>query len=133
MADSSDILVALATYNERETLPTLVSSIHEHLPQADVLVIDDNSPDGTGLWCNEFSEDADWFRCEHRSAKLGLGSALILAMQTAIQEEYQVLVTLDADWSHPPDRLPGLVEAVGRADVAVGSRYCQHGNIVGWS
>lgn len=132
MADVAPILVALATYNEMENLPSLVEAIHAVLPAADVLVVDDNSPDGTGDWCREFSDEASWFRCLHRDGKLGLGTALAAAMQHAADHDYQLLITLDADWSHPPDRLPQLVAATESADVAIGSRYCPGGGIEGW-
>jgi dolichol-phosphate mannosyltransferase len=126
------ILVALATYNEIENLPSLVEAIRAHLPDADVLVVDDNSPDGTGQWCDEFASTHAWFSAIHRAGKLGLGSATWAAMQAAIDRGYDVLVTLDADWSHPPERLPALVAATAHADVAIGSRYCPGGSIEGW-
>jgi len=126
------LLVALATYNEIETLPSLVEAIHAELPHADLLVVDDNSPDGTGDWCDEFAQQAPWFSCLHRAGKLGLGSALRAAMQTAIEQNYQSLITLDADWSHPPCVLSQIVKASKNADVVIGSRYCSGGAIEGW-
>lgn len=126
------VLVALATYNEIENLPTLVEAIHRALPEASVVVVDDNSPDGTGGWCDKFAGDAPWFSVIHRTGKLGLGSATWTAMHAAIERGVDVLVTLDADWSHPPDRLPALVAALADADVAIGSRYCPGGSIAGW-
>jgi dolichol-phosphate mannosyltransferase len=125
-------LVALATYNEVENLPRLVEEIERVLPVADVLVVDDNSPDGTGKWCDERARSDSRLRVLHRAGKLGLGSATIAAMQFALDHEYDVLVTMDADWSHDPEYLPGLVRAVEGADVAVGSRYCEGGAIKGW-
>lgn len=125
-------LVALATYNEIENLPSLVAEILRVLPDADVLVIDDNSPDGTGRWCDEQAKSEPRLRCLHRPSKQGLGSASLAAMRFAIEHDYQVITTLDADWSHDPRHLPELVRALGRADVAVGSRYCAGGAIEGW-
>ncbi len=127
------ILVALATYNELDNLPTLVAAIHTRLPDADVLVVDDNSPDGTGQWCDEFARTNPWFSVMHRAGKLGLGSATWAAMQYAIDRGYDTVVTLDADWSHPPEVLPALVAATADADVAIGSRYCPGGSIEGWT
>jgi dolichol-phosphate mannosyltransferase len=127
------ILVAVPTYNEIENLPTLVAEIRCHLPNADLLVVDDNSPDGTGRWCDEQARDNPWFSVIHRTGKLGLGSATWAAMQHAIDRGYDVIVTLDADWSHPPEVLPGLVSALEYADVAIGSRYCRGGSIRGWT
>ena len=129
---SRPLYVGLATYNEVENLPELVASIHAVLPEANVLVVDDNSPDGTGRWCQSFAEDNPWFTCIVREGKEGLGSALALLMQTAIEREATHLVTLDADWSHPPERLPALIAASEYADVVVGSRYCAGGAIEGW-
>jgi dolichol-phosphate mannosyltransferase len=126
------LLVALATYNEIETLPTLLAAIHTHVPVAHVLVVDDNSPDGTGSWCDDYARANSWFTVRHRAGKLGLGSATWAAMRHAIERGYDVVATLDADWSHPPDRLPALVEATADADVAIGSRYCPGGSIEGW-
>lgn len=126
-------LVVVATYNELDNLPSLVEAIHRELPAADVLVIDDNSPDGTGQWCEEFQPTADWFHFVGRKGKLGLGSALLAAIDWAEQRGYRQLITLDADWSHPPETLPALVAASTDADVVVGSRYCPGGKIVGWS
>ena len=126
------ILVALATYDEIENLPSLVEAVHRELPAADVLVVDDNSPDGTGRWCDDFAVSNPWFSCLHRDGKQGLGSALVEAMQRAIESEYRILLTLDADWSHPPSCLPQLAAAAEMAEIVVGSRYCSGGRIDGW-
>jgi dolichol-phosphate mannosyltransferase len=123
------ILVALATYNEIENLPSLVEAIHRELPDAHLLVVDDNSPDGTGRWCDQFAAGAPWFSCLHRPGKLGLGSALADAMQQAIEGQYRWLVTLDADWSHSPSCLPQLVTEAENAEVVIGSRYCPGGSV----
>jgi dolichol-phosphate mannosyltransferase len=129
---ASRTLVALATYNEIENLPSLADEILRVLPDADVLVVDDNSPDGTGRWCEAKAASESRVRCIQRAGKLGLGSATIAAIQYAIDHAYEILVTLDADWSHDPANLQKLVEALERADVAIGSRYCEGGAIEGW-
>ncbi len=131
------LLVAIATYNERENLPSLVDAIEEALPEADLLVVDDKSPDGTGQWADERATTDERLIVLHREGKLGLGSATFAAMIYARDNRYDLLATLDADWSHPPDRLPELVECVNEdqanpCDVAIGSRYCHGGTIVGW-
>src|SRR4051812_9520385 len=126
------VLVALATYNEVENLPGLLDEIRRFLPDADVLVVDDNSPDGTGRWCDERSRTDQRLKRIHRSGKLGLGSATLDAMRFALEGPYHVLITMDADWSHDPQYLPALVKATDDADVALGSRYCQGGGIEGW-
>ncbi|WP_146446152.1 polyprenol monophosphomannose synthase [Botrimarina colliarenosi] len=129
-------LVAVATYNERENLPSLIDAIEAALPEADLLVIDDNSPDGTGKWADERAAIDPRVRVLHRSGKLGLGTATFAAMRLAIAEGYDLICTLDADWSHPPEKLPELlallpVGATGPS-VAIGSRYVRGGRIVGW-
>jgi len=126
------LLVAIATYNEIENLPSLVAAIRQQLPDADVLVVDDNSPDGTGRWCDEEATRSPWFSVIHRAGKLGLGSASWTAMQAVIERDYDWLITLDADWSHPPEALPRLVAASKDVDVVIGSRYCPGGEIHGW-
>ena len=125
-------LVVVATYNERENLPELVAAIHDSLPAADVLVVDDNSPDGTGKWCDEQAASDGRLSCLHREGKLGLGSATVAGFRHAIANDYEVACTLDADFSHDPLVLPQLVEALDDADVAVGSRYCEGGSVEGW-
>ena len=97
-----------------------------------MLVVDDNSPDGTGRWCDERAASDPWLRCIHREGKLGLGSALRLILEQAVADGYWGLVTLDADWSHPPEVLPELVAVGEGADVVVGSRYCPGGGVEGW-
>lgn len=132
-----DTLVIIATYNERENLPHLIDAIFEHAPEVDVLVVDDNSPDGTGQWCDQRAEQDARVRCLHRSGKLGLGSAVTEGMQYAIDRGYTCTVNLDGDMSHHPRYLPDLLAAMepeeGRpVDVMIGSRYVPGGGIQGW-
>ena len=128
------ILVAIATYNEIENLPPLVEAIGRHLPDARILVIDDHSPDGTDRWCLEYQSHNPSFDCIIRSGKLGLGTAVTAAMQYAITNRYDFLINMDADFSHPPEKLPELVKAMTteQMDVAIGSRYVPGGKIEGW-
>jgi len=128
----NDILIALATYNELDNLPSLVEAIRDQLPSADVMVVDDNSPDGTGAWCDRFSAEHPWFSCIHRESKQGLGTAARLILQTAIDRDHLWLSTMDADWSHSPELLPSLLKAAQTVDVAIGSRYIEGGRIEGW-
>lgn len=133
-------LITLATYNELENLPRLVDEIFAAVPDADLLVIDDNSPDGTGKWCDERGAGDVRVKCLHRAGKLGLGTATIAAMQYAIEHDYDYMVNLDADFSHPPRNLPQLIAGLGernergdwRYDVMIGSRYIPGGKIEGW-
>jgi dolichol-phosphate mannosyltransferase len=125
-------LVALATYNEIENLPGLVAEILRVLPGADVLVVDDKSPDGTGEWCDTQAKSEPRLHCIHRPGKLGLGTALLAGIRYAIDRGYEIFVTLDADWSHDPQHLRELLAALDHADVAIGSRYCSGGQIEDW-
>lgn len=128
------ILIAVATYNERENLPRLSEAILSVVPYADLLVIDDNSPDGTGQWAEEYAQSDSRVKVIVRSGKLGLGSAVLEAMDRAVAGQYDFLVNLDADFSHPPEKIPDLLREAERsgADVVIGSRYIAGGKIVGW-
>lgn len=128
----NDILVGVSTYNEIENLPTLVEQIDEHLPNAHILIVDDDSPDGTGDWSQQQADARDDFFCVRRSGKLGLGTATIATLQYAIDHDYEFVINMDADLSHPAERLPAMVSAARDVDVAVASRYVEGGKIVGW-
>lgn len=112
----------------------MVTAIREFLPDSHILVIDDNSPDGTGEWCDRQAAEDDRFAVLHREGKLGLGSATYAGLTHAIENQFTYVATLDADFSHPPRYLPSLVEAVesGAAEVAIGSRYVKGGGVDGW-
>jgi dolichol-phosphate mannosyltransferase len=132
-------LITILTYNEIENLPDLVDAILEIAPDCDILVVDDNSPDGTGRWCDRRAEDEPRLKCRHREGKLGLGTATIAAMQYAIDHGYRYMLNLDADFSHPPKDIPHLRSAMdsrgpeeNSADVAIGSRYVSGGGVEGW-
>lgn len=126
------LLVTLCTYNERENLELLIPEIHQYLPQAAILVIDDNSPDGTGEYAKELGKVDQRIHSIHRTGKLGLGTATIAGFQYAIENKYDLVLNLDADFSHPPRFMPDLVEATKDVDVAIGSRYISGGKIEGW-
>jgi dolichol-phosphate mannosyltransferase len=126
------VLVTLCTYNERENLGALVPEIRRTLPDADVMVIDDGSPDGTGALADELSASEPRVRVLHRAGKLGLGSAILAGMRRAIADGYDFVINMDADFSHDPRHLPALVACMERADVAIGSRYVPGGGIEGW-
>lgn len=137
MADEENslrLLVILATYNEIENLPDLVDAIRRELPECDILVVDDNSPDGTGQWCDRHAEVDDRFRVIHREGKLGLGTATYAGFRFALKHGFDLVATMDADFSHPPERLGDLVAAVASetASVAIGSRYIVGGGVKGW-
>lgn len=124
------LLVTIATYNEISNLPCLVEEIFAVVPAADILVVDDNSPDGTGDWCRNQTDSR--LKCIHRPGKLGLGTATVTAMRYAVENRYDLMLNLDADFSHDPKHIPSLLEAIDGVDVAIGSRYVRGGEIKGW-
>jgi dolichol-phosphate mannosyltransferase len=125
-------LVSLATYNERENLPSLVGEIHAVVPDADVLVIDDNSPDGTGKLADAMAAEDARVHVLHRPGKLGLGTAILAAVRYALDHDVDFLVNMDADFSHHPRYLPAILAGMKRADVMIGSRYVPGGGVVDW-
>lgn len=130
--DSEKLLITLCTYNERENLPKLISEIHAHVPSAEVLVIDDNSPDGTGQQAEELAGRDARVHVLHRAGKLGLGTATVAGFRFAIEHGYTQVLNMDADFSHHPRHLPALLEGLSRVDVSIGSRYVPGGGVVGW-
>jgi len=137
MSNAEKTLVTVATYNEIDNLPLLVAEVFQHAPQVDLLVIDDNSPDGTGRWCDEQARQDPRIHCLHREGKLGLGSAIVAGMRYSIEQGYKYLLNIDADFSHHPRYLPQLIAAMDPpdgppVDVMIGSRYVPGGGIEGW-
>jgi dolichol-phosphate mannosyltransferase len=126
------LLIGIATYKERENLAPLVREIHEHVPYADVLITDDNSPDGTGQLADELAAADPRVRVNHRPGKLGLGTAILAGMKHAMQHDYELFLCMDADFSHSPRYLPALVAGMDRYDLMLGSRYIPGGGTVNW-
>ncbi len=131
------VLIALATYNEMENLPEVVAGVRRAMPQADLLFVDDNSPDGTGRWIAELAERDQRVAAIHRPHKLGVGSATLAALQHAVDRQYNFVVALDADGSHDPHHIPAMLEAMEvpgepAPDIVIGSRYVAGGGTVGW-
>jgi dolichol-phosphate mannosyltransferase len=126
-----------ATYNEIDNLPLLVDQVFQIAPNVDFLAIDDNSPDGTGDWCDRQSAGDPRIHCLHRSGKLGLGTAIIAGMKYAIEHGYGYVLNMDADFSHHPRYLPAMIDGMDPpdgppVDVMIGSRYVPGGGTVGW-
>jgi len=126
------ILVTVATYNERDNLAPLLAEIQESLPSAHMLVIDDNSPDGTGKLADELAEHNPHIHVLHRPGKLGLGTATMQAMRYAMDQNYDLMINMDADFSHPPRYLAALLAGMDRHDVMIGSRYVAGGGSENW-
>ncbi|MDR0392485.1 MAG: polyprenol monophosphomannose synthase [Planctomycetaceae bacterium] len=136
VCDSScnDTLITLATYNERENIQIMIDQIFEHAPDVDILVVDDNSPDGTGDWVAEHQQVEPRLKLLRRAGKLGLGTAMLAAMQYAINNNYKYVINMDADLSHSPKYIPQLrAKAIeNNYDVVIGSRYISGGGVEGW-
>jgi dolichol-phosphate mannosyltransferase len=125
-------LIALATYNERDNLAPLVQQIRAAVPGADVLILDDNSPDGTGAAADALAKQDAQIHVIHRTGKLGLGTAILAMMRHAMTENYDQLLTMDADFSHHPRYLPDILKGMDQADVMIGSRYVPGGGVENW-
>lgn len=126
-------LVVTPTYNERDNLEHFVTSVLRVVPDVDVLIVDDNSPDGTGEIADKLAAADPRIRVMHRAGKLGLGTAYVQAFEQGLAEGYELFFEMDADMSHDPLHLPAFFEAFERgADVVIGSRNIPGGGVVGW-
>jgi dolichol-phosphate mannosyltransferase len=130
--DAPRVLVIIPTYNEHENIELIIARLHAAVPTADVLVVDDGSPDGTGKIADGLAEDDGRVHVLHRGGKAGLGAAYIAGFDWGLKAEYDVLVEMDADGSHAPEQLPDLLDALERADVVLGSRWVPGGTVVNW-
>ncbi|GIW79920.1 MAG: hypothetical protein KatS3mg105_1727 [Gemmatales bacterium] len=126
------VLISFATYNERDNLQALIEQSLAQVPHANVLVIDDHSPDGTGELADEMAKADPRIRVIHRPGKQGLGTAILTAMKYAIDEKYDLLINMDADFSHHPRYLPALLAGMRDHDVMIGSRYIPGGGAENW-
>jgi dolichol-phosphate mannosyltransferase len=125
-------LVVVPTYNEAQNLPLLLDRARDALPEADLLVVDDASPDGTGDLADARAATDARVAVLHRSAKAGLGSAYRAGFRWGLERDYDAFVEIDADLSHDPGDLPRLVGALAGADLVIGSRYVPDGGVVDW-
>ncbi len=126
------VLVIVPTYNERDNLEVIAGRLHAAVPEAELLVVDDSSPDGTGRLADDLSGREPWVHVLHRTAKAGLGAAYIAGFGWAREHGYDVVVEMDADGSHAPEQLPRLLAALERADVVLGSRWVPGGEVRNW-
>jgi dolichol-phosphate mannosyltransferase len=126
--------VVLPTYDEAENLPGIAAAILAALPEATLLVVDDNSPDGTGRIADELAAANPRVRVRHRPGKAGIGRAYLDGFQVALDAGATTLLQMDADWSHDPSVLPRLIEPIvaDRADLVIGSRYVRGGRVLDW-
>ena len=126
------VLVVVPTFNEIDNLEPIVVRARAAVPTGDVLVVDDNSPDGTGGLADKLAADDDHVHVLHRRAKEGLGAAYLEGFEWALQRDYAVIVEMDADGSHRPEDLPRMLAALGGADLVLGSRWVPGGGVVNW-
>lgn len=130
--NASGIALVLPTYNERENLPSLIAAIRELDAGIHVIVVDDGSPDGTGELADALAADVDDIEVIHRPGKLGLGTAYGAGFRQALARGADLIMTMDADFSHDPAYIPSLLEASRRSDLVIGSRYVPGGGIRNW-
>lgn len=126
-------LIIIPTYNELENLRPLLKDIFDNAPQTDILIVDDNSPDGTGQLADQIHEEDARVHVMHRTGKLGLGTAYIAGFKYAIEHNYDAAFEMDADFSHDPKFLPDFLKAIEHADLVIGSRYVPGGATPNWS
>lgn len=129
----AETLIVLPTYNEIESLETALGRIRQSVPQADVLVVDDSSPDGTGALADRLAATDPGIAVLHRPAKDGLGRAYLAGFAHALEQGYRYVVEIDADGSHDPSELPAMLDlAAGGADLVIGSRWVRGGSVRNW-
>ena len=126
------VAVIIPTYNERENLEAIISRVRGSVPDADLLVVDDNSPDGTGDLADKLAATDARINVLHRAGKDGLGAAYIAGFRWALGQGYDAMVEMDADGSHQPEQLPDLLAALASADLVIGSRYVPGGKVMNW-
>ena len=125
-------VIIMPTYNERQNLEIIAGRVRESVPEADLLVVDDNSPDGTGDLADKLAETDQHIQVMHRTEKAGLGRAYVAGFSWALERGYDVIVEMDADGSHRPEDLHRLLTALADADAVIGSRYVPGGTVVNW-
>ena len=131
-AELGRILVIIPTYNEAENIEPIVARVRTSVPEAHILVADDNSPDGTGELADKLAAADEQVHVLHRKGKEGLGAAYIAGFGWGLDNGYGVLVEMDADGSHQPEELHRLLDALGSADLVLGSRYVKGGAVRNW-
>jgi dolichol-phosphate mannosyltransferase len=124
--------VIVPTYNERENLPAMVERLARLPAPVDMLVVDDNSPDGTGRLADELAAKNAFLNVLHRSEKDGLGRAYCAGFAWALQRGYEFIMEMDCDFSHDPADIPRFIEAAQETDLVLGSRYCQGIRVINW-
>ncbi|RQV95426.1 polyprenol monophosphomannose synthase [bacterium] len=125
-------LIVIPTYNERETVDAILDAILKQNLPLDVLIVDDNSPDGTAARVKELQANEPRIKLMERAGKMGLGTAYVAGFKYAIENGYDCVFEMDADFSHDPDELPGFLEKIKEYDFVLGSRYVNGISVVNW-
>ena len=133
MEHGAKTLICIPTYNELENIEQIVPAVLAQVPAANILVIDDNSPDGTGALADKLASDDERVHVLHRQGKEGLGKAYIAGFQWGMARDYETFIEFDADFSHNPKYLPEMVDRLGDADMVIGSRRVPGGGVENWS
>jgi dolichol-phosphate mannosyltransferase len=128
----SPVAVIIPTYNERDNIEIITGRVRSSVPDAHVLIVDDNSPDGTGEIADKLAGGDSHVHVLHRAGKAGLGAAYIAGFAWALEQGYGAMVEMDADGSHQPEELPRLLAALDGADLVLGSRYVPGGAVLNW-
>jgi dolichol-phosphate mannosyltransferase len=126
------VVIVMPTYNERLNLESIAGRVRASVPAADLLVVDDGSPDGTGDLADKLADADPHVHVMHRTEKAGLGKAYIAGFGWALDRGYDVIIEMDADGSHQPEHLPSLIGALDRADLSIGSRWVRGGKVKNW-
>jgi dolichol-phosphate mannosyltransferase len=126
------VLVIIPTYNEADNLPAILDRLFAAVPDAQALVVDDGSPDGTGEVADKLAAEDSRIEVLHRTEKAGLGAAYVAGFRRGLAAGYHVLVEMDADGSHAPEQLPRLLAALAHADLVIGSRWVPGGQVRDW-
>lgn len=132
MLENRLTLVVMPTYNERENLPSIVPKVLAQGAGIHVLVVDDNSPDGTGQLADALAAEDERIHVLHRAGKLGLGTAYIAGFKWALERDYEYVFEMDSDFSHNPDHIPEFLEAAQQYDLVLGSRYLRGVTVINW-
>ncbi|MEO8138047.1 MAG: polyprenol monophosphomannose synthase [Gemmatimonadota bacterium] len=126
------ILVIIPTYNEAKNLPQIIPAVLKQDPRLEVLVVDDNSPDGTGDLADRMAQSKSRVHVLHRQSKEGLGRAYLAGFRWGLAQEYEAMFEMDADFSHDPAFIGGFLTAIEDADLVIGSRYATGVNVINW-
>ncbi|GCF11342.1 polyprenol monophosphomannose synthase [Dictyobacter arantiisoli] len=126
-------IIIIPTYNEYDNLRPLLDTVFSYAPQSDLLIVDDNSPDGTGQLADQIAAEDPRVHVLHRAGKLGLGTAYVAGFKYSIEHNYDAAFEMDADFSHDPKYLPGFLKTIENADLVIGSRYIPGGSTPNWS